>query len=738
MAFTQSNRQIQITTPLGPDELLILKMEAREELGRLFEFTVDLLSENESVAHDALLGKKMTVEMDMVDTSKRYFDGYVSQFTQIGHIAYFAHYRATLRPWLWLLTRTSDCRIYQYKKVPDIIKEVFRDNGFTDFEDRLSNAYREWEYCVQYRETDFNFVSRLMEQEGIYYYFTHVAGKHTLVLCDDYSSHSVLEAYSEIPYLPPTEAGSSRWKDYIHGWKFTKSVQPGRFAHTDYDFKKPKSDLSSNAPLPRSHPYADYEIYDYPGEYEKTSDGETYARNRIEEIQAGHEVLEGKGEARGVCTGGLFTLTEHPRGDQNREYLITSAFHYLYSDAFDAVPDIAEGPIYECEFSCIDSKESFRSARVTPKPMVQGPQTAVVVGKSGEEIYTDEYGRVKLQFHWDRYGSSDENSSCWIRVSQVWAGKNWGAMHIPRIGQEVIVDFLEGDPDRPIITGRVYNAVQMPPYDLPANMTQSGIKSRSTKGGNTKTFNEIRFEDKKGSEELYIHAEKNHKNITESSRTENVGYNRSLTVGHDKKEDVKNDKTITIVKNHTETIGMDMSQTVGLNKTERVGQNKSETVGLNKSETVGVNSAETVGAAKELTIGGLYQVSVGGAMNETVGGAKAEEVGGAKLETVGGNRKGSVGGDRGESVAGDLTEEVGGNKLTNVGKKYSITVDDKYEVNAANKIVLKTGAASISMESSGKIEVSGMDVTFKTAAGKVHIDAGGIITIKGTMVKINT
>jgi type VI secretion system secreted protein VgrG len=730
MAFTQSNRQLQIKTPLGADELLILKMEGREELGRLFEYTVDLLSDNESVSPDDLLGKKMTIEMDMVDTTKRYFDGYVSRFTQVGHLAYFAHYRATLRPWFWLLTQTSDCRIFQHMTVPDIVKAVFGDNGFSDFEERLSGSYREWEYCVQYRETDFNFVSRLLEQEGIYYFFKHVSGKHTLVLCDDYSSHSVLEAYSEIPYLPPTEAGSSRWRDYIHSWKFSKSVRPGKYAHTDYDFKKPKSDLSANALMPRSHPYSDYEIYDYPGEYEIPPDGESYARHRIQELQGAHEVLEGKGNARGVTTGGLFTLTEHPRGDQNREYLVTAASYELQADGFESVPEIAQGPLYACEFSCMDTKEGFRAARTTPKPMVQGPQTALVVGPSGEEIYTDEYGRVKLQFHWDRYGARDENSSCWVRVAQVWAGKNWGAIHIPRIGQEVIVDFLEGDPDRPIVTGRVYNADQMPPYDLPANMTQSGIKSRSTKGGNPSTFNEIRFEDKKGSEELYIHAEKNHTNITENSRSESVGYNRSLTVGHDKTEQVKNDKTITVTKNHTETIGLNMSHSVGVDQTELVGSNK--------SETVGVNSTETVGAMKVLTIGGVYQVAVGGAMNETVGGAKAEEVGGAKLETVGGDRKGSVGGDGSETVGGDFTQEIGGRKKCSIKGKYDISVNDEYKLVAASKITMKTGASSISMDPSGKIEVSGTDVTFKTAAGKVHIDAGGIITIKGTMVKINT
>ncbi|MEW8384367.1 MAG: type VI secretion system tip protein TssI/VgrG, partial [Candidatus Thiodiazotropha taylori] len=301
MAFTQSNRQLQIKTPLGPDELLILRMEAREELGRLSEFTVDLLSDNEEIAHDDLLGKQMTVQMDLVDGGKRYFNGFVSQFTQIGHIAYFAHYRATLRPWLWFLTRTSDCRIFQNKKVPDIIKEVFQENGFSDFEDKLSGSYREWEYCVQYRETDFNFISRLMEQEGIYFYFDHVDGKHTLVMCDGYSSHSPLAAYAEIPYLPQSEQGSTRWKDYIHAWKFTKSVQPGSFAHTDYNFTKPKSDLFTTAPLPRSHAHAEYEIFDYPGEYEESGDGDSYARQRIEEIQSGHEVLEGEAIARGAA-----------------------------------------------------------------------------------------------------------------------------------------------------------------------------------------------------------------------------------------------------------------------------------------------------------------------------------------------------------------------------------------------------------------------------------------------------
>ncbi|MGD9169063.1 MAG: type VI secretion system tip protein TssI/VgrG [Candidatus Thiodiazotropha sp.] len=720
MAFTQSNRQLQIKTPLGPDELLILKLEGREELGRLFEFTVDLLSDNESVSHDDLLGKKMTVEMDMVNTTKRFFDGFVSRFTQIGHMAYFAHYQVTLRPWFWLLTQTSDCRIFQNKTVPDIIKEVFQDNGFSDFEVRLIGSYREWEYCVQYRETDFNFLSRLMEQEGIYYYFKHEAGKHTMILCDDYSSHSVLDAYSEIPYLPPTETGSSRWRDYIHSWKFSKSVRPGKFAQTDYNFETPKSDLSTNALMPRSHAYSDLEIYDYPGEYEVPPDGETYASHRIQELQVGHEVLEGKGNARGITTGGLFSMIEHPRGDQNREYLVTGAYYMLHADAFESVPEIAQGPLYLCECSCMDSKEGFRSARSTPKPMVQGPQTAVVVGPSGEEIYTDEYGRVKVQFHWDRYGQKDENSSCWVRVAQVWAGKNWGAIHIPRIGQEVIVDFLEGDPDRPIITGRVYNADQMPPYGLPANMTQSGIKSRSTKGGSGDNFNEIRFEDKKGTEQLYVHAEKNQDNIVENNETTSVGNDRTEKVGHDESITIGNDRTESVGKNETITIGVDRTETVGSNESVSIGSNRSVNIGSNKSETVGVNKTETIGAAKALSIGAGYQVTVGAGMNETVGASKAMQVGSSLSEMVGSDRSVSV----------------GKNQATTIGDSDTLTVGKNLVIEAGDSVTIKTGKASITMKKDGTVSIQGKDITIKGSGG-VNVKASKNVVIKGKKVLQN-
>ncbi|MCU7906549.1 MAG: type VI secretion system tip protein VgrG, partial [Candidatus Thiodiazotropha sp. (ex Epidulcina cf. delphinae)] len=342
----------------------------------------------------------------------------------------------------------------------------------------------------------------------------------------------------------------------------SKAVQPGGYAHTDYDFKNPKTSLLAKAPFPRPHAHAEYEIFDYPGAYETFGDGDDCARRRIEALQAGHERLSAEANARGAAVGGRFNLIEHPRDDQNREYLITRATHRLHSDAFGTFPELSEGPVYRGVFDCLPCQETYRPAQNTPKPTVQGPQTAVVVGPAGEEIHTDPYGRVKVQFHWDRYGRCDENSSCWVRVAQVWAGKNWGAMHIPRIDQEVIVDFLEGDPDRPIITGRVYNADQTPPWDLPGNKTQSGILSRSSKGGSGANANALRFEDKKGEEQLWLHAEKDQRIEVENNESHWVGHDRSKTVDHDETSHIKHDRSETV--DHNETI------TIHNNRTERV------------------------------------------------------------------------------------------------------------------------------------------------------------------------
>ncbi len=494
MTARQQAREAGITTPLGDDVLLLREMTMTEELGRFFTIDLELLSTTENIIFEDLLGQKVTVWLDIFEDEQRFFNGHVSRFSQFGNQGSFAVYKATVHPWLWFLTRTSDCCIFQQKTVPDIIKDVFRRHGYTDFEERLSGSYRTWEYCVQYRETDFNFVSRLMEQEGIYYYFKHEEEKHTLILSDAYSSHEPVPGYESILYYPPDDS-TVRDEESISNWDISKQVQPGIYALNEYDFKRPKANLEVSSNIARDYSASDFEVYDYPGEYVESAEGDSYVRTRIEELHAQYELAQGQSDARGIMCGGLFELSEYPREDQDREYLVIAATHTIYSDAFESSSG-GGGPIYSNSFSVIDSQTSFRPERITPKPMVQGLQTAIVVGPSGEEIWTDEYGRVKVQFHWDRYGESNENSSCWVRVSQSWAGSTWGAMHLPHVGHEVILSFVEGDPDRPIITGRVYNGVNKPADSLPAEQHKSVIRSFGD--------NDIVVEDKEGDKHIQI------------------------------------------------------------------------------------------------------------------------------------------------------------------------------------------------------------------------------------------
>ena len=587
---TQANRSFSITTPLGKDVLLFHSMSASEQLGRLFQFDLDLLSNDPEINLHDILGQNVTVRYQRPDGEDRYFNGFVNQFSQAGSHGNLFVYRATLRPWFWFLTRTADCRIFQNMIVPDIIKDVFREHGFSDFEEALSGTYREWENCVQYRETDFNFISRLMEQEGIYYYFKHEDGKHTLVISDSISAHETVSGYEEIPYYPPEES-ERRERDHIYDWSLNQNIQPGDYVLNDFDFKKPKANLEVKSSMPREHDKADFEIYDYPGEYKESSEGDEYVRARIEELQAQYEQVQGQGNVGGLSTGSLFTLINYPREDQNREYLITAANYNLGPQEYESAYSDS-GSLIFCSITAIDKQQAFRAPRITPKPVVQGPQTAIVVGKSGEEIWTDKYGRVKVQFHWDRYGKDDEKSSCWIRVSHPWAGKNWGAVAIPRMGQEVIVSFLEGDPDQPIITGRVYNDDNMPPYELPANATQSGVKTRSSKDGTGENFNEIRFEDKKGSEEVYIHAEKDQKNHVENDETIFVGHDRTMKVDNDLSDTITNNKTIEVGVNHTEKIGGNMELEIAGSQKIQITGNKEEIIG-------GPQEVSTTGARTE-------------------------------------------------------------------------------------------------------------------------------------------
>ena len=570
MLFNQASRLAKITSPLGPDVLLLNEMGGDEELGRLFSYELQLNSLDANIDLNQLLGKPMSVSLQLADGGERYFHGLVARCSQNIDQGQFASYQVTLRPWLWLLSRTSDCRIFQNLSIPQIIKQVFRDLGFSDFEDALSRPYREWEYCVQYRETSFDFVSRLMEQEGIYYFFRHEQDRHVLVLADAYGAHATVPGYTSVPYYPKDE--QQRERDHMHNWHLVQQVQPGSLELNDYDFQRPSASIDVRSAMPRPHTAGDYPLYDYPGTYVKSEDGEHYARTRIEALQTLHEQVEFSGNAGGVGSGHLFSLTGFSRRDQNREYLLLAARYYITQERLESGGGAASAQ-FDSSLTCIDAQQSFRPLANTHRPIVKGPQTALVVGPKGEEIWTDQYGRVKVHFYWDRHDQSNENSSCWIRVSQSWAGKNWGSMQIPRIGQEVIVSFLEGDPDRPIITGRVYNAEQTVPYDLPENATQSGMKSRSSKGGSPANFNEIRMEDKKGLEQLYIHAERNQDIVVEVDESHSVGHDRNKSIGHN--------ETVTIGNNRLRIVKQEDVLSVGQKKTDSISQSYVIEVGEN-------------------------------------------------------------------------------------------------------------------------------------------------------------
>jgi type VI secretion system secreted protein VgrG len=587
MARTQQHRQVAVETPLGEDVLLLVGMWGSEQLGRPFEFQLDLASENPQIKFSDIVGQNVTVRLEQSEGSMRYFNGFVNRFTQVSSGGDGTRYSATMVPWLWFLTRTADCRIFQAMAVPDIVKQVFRDAGFSDFEDALTQTYRTWEYCVQYRETAFQFVSRLMEQEGIYYFFRHENGRHVLVLSDSPSAHKPCPGSEKISCQ--FSGAPVADQEYISQWVVETRIQPGSFSLNAFDFKNTKKDLHARAQIPREHHGADFDVFDYSVDYTEAQDGETYARRRIEELHSQYEVATATSNARGIHTGGTFTLADHSRKDQNREWLITGASYTISQSEFSSGESGGECT-YSCALTAIGSTDPFRPARVTPKPTIPGLQTALVVGTSGEEVYTDEYGRIKVQFHWDRYGKADENSSCWIRVAQVWAGRQWGAIYTPRVGQEVIVEFLDGDPDHPIITGRLYNGQAMPPYGLPANKTISTLKSSSTKGGGG--FNEIRFEDKKGEEQVFIHAEKNLDIRVKNDRFETVSNDRHLHVEKDKFEHVDNNRHEQVDADHKEEIGKDRHLKVIGKEAKEVGGSLSLTVKGDVIEAFKANHSE--------------------------------------------------------------------------------------------------------------------------------------------------
>ncbi|TFW20079.1 type VI secretion system Vgr family protein [Duganella callida] len=505
MTTTQVHRELAFSCALGADTLLLRRMQGSEALSQLSEYILDLYSERSDLNIDDLLGTPATVAVDLPRGGKRYFSGIVTRFAHSGRQGRYATYQATMRPWFWLLTRSSDCRIFQEQNVLDIVRSVLAPYSVADIDtSALSGSYQPYDYCVQYRETDFQFLSRLLEREGIYYYFRSSAGRHTMMLCDSYAAHAPAPGYASLPYMPALDH-AMRDSEVVYEWSMGGEIEPGVQALQDFDFEKPSSSLLVKSAVVRDYAHGRHALYDYPGGYSERAAGETYAGMRLDARQTSYRQVRAATRARGLYPGCLFSLSGHPRGDQNGEYLLTSAQYTLSSDTYEPVWPAEPGTVLSCSFAALARQTDFRPPRSTPKPVMQGPQTAIVVGKAGEEIWTDKYGRIKVQFHWDRLGREDESSSCWVRVAQGWAGKRWGSVFLPRVGQEVVVSFLEGDPDKPLVTGCVYNGDNMPPYALPAQASRSAIRSHSVQG---QGYNELRFEDKRGAEQFYLRAER--------------------------------------------------------------------------------------------------------------------------------------------------------------------------------------------------------------------------------------
>jgi len=641
MAVTQIGRLLKLSTPLAFDHLLVEKVKADEGLSQLFNFELELLHEEAEegfeptlVDPNQLLGQPMNVEVEQADGTKRYFDGVCIEFRQGDRNVRFSNYQAQLVPRVWLLTQVTRSRIFQNKSVPDVLKKVL--DGF-EFDNEIRGTFEPRNYCVQYRETDWEFASRLMEEEGIYYYFEHTEDTHRLILANTDASHRDCPNKHKVPYWTET-TDLEEWVGKIQSFRLDSKLRTGKFTLRDYNFQLPKNMLEVSQ-LSRYNVGGNQnlEVYDFPGGYAKRFDGmdsgggeqsgnlqkvfDDRTRTvgiRQQEIDCTYKYNFGNSDCCSLTAGYRFNLSGHPDADNNRNHILVSTKIEVTQSPVYTTGEPA-GTAYNVDFICIpqgDGQAHFRPPRLTPKPIVYGSQTAIVVGPAGEEIFTDKYGRVKVQFHWDREGKADASSSCWLRVIQNWAGKKWGTMFIPRIGMEVLVDFLEGDPDQPIISGCVYNPDTMPPYTLPDEKTKSTIKSNSSPGGGG--FNEFRIEDKKGSEQIFIHAEKNEDIRVKNDCMETIGNDRHLVVANDQLELVKSDKHLHVKGDHNEKVDGTMSLKVGSDLQEKVGSNYALDAGSAVHIKAGMTAVIEAGVQLTLKVGGNF-VDIGPAGVTIVG-----------------------------------------------------------------------------------------------------------------------
>lgn len=690
------NRLFTLRSPLPGAGLLLDRFEGTEGVSEPFRFTLRLLSERAELDLKAFLGRPLGVDLATAGGAPRHFHGLVTSFRHLGTDGGFARYEAVLGPWTELLRHRVDCRLFQNRTLPEILQEVFQAYGPLArhrFELKEPEA-RPVTLCAQYRETDFQFVARLLEERGLHYFFRFEAGGHLMVVSDDSRAAQPMPLSARLAYNAVPGAAK---EDTIDAWGAVEALASNAWTTRSYDFKNPREPLDAVArsahpgrtlpPLERFEPAG---AYGYPD----LEAGERLARRRMEEVDRGASGFQGASNVRFLTCAHLFELLDHYLPGEtvhDRTFFVTRVRHEGGNN------HLREGRAdYRNAFECIPALARYRPPLLTERPVVRGPQTAVVVGPEGEEIHCDAYGRIRVQFHWDRLGGHDEGSSCWVRVVFPWAGAGYGFVALPRVGQEVVVEFLDGNPDRPLVTGCVYNELRRPPWDLPANRTQSGLLTRSSPGGDASSANALRFEDRKGQEEVWLHAERDQRIEVERDERHEVGHDRAKEVG--------NDETTRIGRDRTETVGRDEAVQVGNDRTENVGGN----------EQVSIQGFQS------LTVALAQSIAVGGAKSESVALASAEQVGGSRSLAVGVSYVAHIGKDRSESVGRNAREEAGADRSSKVGKTWRIEAGDRLEVTV--------GASSLVMEKDGTVTLAGK---------KVNIHAEGPLVLKGKDIENN-
>ncbi len=750
MPSGQETRRIAFEFQAGPytsQDLAVTAFSGREELSRAFAFTVELASTDATTIQPReMLGQKALLSIhDRVNGASRFVNGMIARVEALGERQGRMRYRVLLVPELWKLRHTRRSRIFQQKTVPEIVQQVLDDAGLSHG-GSPDGSYSPRDFCVQYRESDFDFISRLLESEGIFYAFEHTEDSHTLVLGDGPGAHSPIPGDSQLPFRGPT--GAETTEEHVLGLERAMRVRPGAVVLRDFDFVRPSMDLTADHQAANAN--TELEVYDAPGGYVEPDAGRGLAQVRLEELRHDTDRCEGDSSSVRLVPGATFTLTEHPDATFEGEYLLVSVEHSGTHEA------------YQNRFHAIPSAVPFRPPRLTPAPCIAGAQTAIVVGPSGEEIHTDEHGRIKVRFHWDREAPGDDKSSCWIRVSQAWAGAGWGALYLPRVGQEVVVRFLEGDPDRPLVVGSVYNGENPTPVALPDEKTKSTLRSSSSPGNSG--FNELQFEDATAEERIHLHGQKDWRIQVENDKSQRVGANESLKVTGNRTQGVDGNQFLTVEEEDTTEITGNQTLQVTGNREVEIGKDhveevtgiQSVKVAMARTVEVAMASSETVGAAKALTVGGAYSIAVGLGMNEAIVGVRAEQIGGSSKEFIQNDREERVGGNRSTKIVGEFKTETPENLKLETHKDHKETVKGdalhtikggiawlakEFELKADKLTLSVGGKVVLTVEQSGDIKWTGSTITidgsqtkFKGSEVKI-ISAGSQKSLKGKKAK---